>query len=68
MAKRINTDIIDNYEKLQKQIPDIIKAYNYNLSGILREIGMSKSTFYNKVENRRFKPSELRQITDYINK
>lgn len=72
MAKRINTEIIDNFEKLQENLFSILEAYGYTKTYLITKLEvkkvMSRATFYKKEKELSFTVSDMRAIAEILNK
>lgn len=65
---RINTNIVDDYGRLQKQLPQVVDAYNINVSALCRAVGISRPTYYRKLETKTFTFDEMYKICEFINR
>ena len=68
MANRINTQIVKDYEKLQKDLPAILKAFGISQAFLYRAMEMPKNTFRNKLKACSFTISEMLVICEILNR
>lgn len=65
---RIKTQDALSFMELQKiKLPIILKTYNINISRLCVAVGMSRKTFYDKLDRQRFTAQEMIDICNYIN-
>ena len=65
---RINSQIVKDCKRLQKQLPDVVENYAVNISHMCKAIGMARSSYYSKIEKLTFTVDELERICNYINR
>lgn len=66
--KRIDIDTVERFEKLQKELPHVISAYDINISRLCEATNISRTAFYSKIKKTSFTISEMKSICNYINR
>ena len=56
------TEVVEEYELIQKNIDKIIERSGYRLGYISDNLGMDKTSFYLKRKNASFSPAELKRL------
>ena len=65
--KRLNTQVILDYQLLVKALPLVIESYGLKKDYIIKVTEIKKSTFYHKLAHGTFTPDELIKISNVIN-
>ena len=68
MAKRMNKQIVLDFQRLQKSIPEILEIYNIDKTWVCDQIKMGRATFYRKLKNQTFTIEEMISICNAVNK
>ena len=66
MAK-INVAVVDDFIRLQRELPELIRSYGLSVKRICERSGISRATFDRKVKSKRFTAMEMQKICEAIN-
>jgi len=64
---KVNTEIIEEFISLQKNLKTIIKGYGISVSHVCRHSDIARATFERKIKKLQFSPNELLRICKVIN-
>lgn len=64
---KINTEVVENFKSLQKDLKVIIQRYGTTISFICRETNIPRSTFDRKMKDLKFTADEMDKICTVIN-
>lgn len=60
-------ETILEFQKLQRQIPQVMADSKYKASYFIEALNLTPSTYYRKVSTAKFSPEELLKIVELIN-
>lgn len=67
MAKLVNTAVIDQYEKVINQIPEVVLKHNLSRERISALSGIPIATLKRRLKTRKFSIEESKNVAEAIN-